>query len=199
MKRGMIPPRAALLMVPVFFLAGTLAVEGPDMRIVLAAESGPSQPAQASPVLPAPPGVVRGRLPAEQPRSMSGMAGMPGMRGQTATKPEPVPQGYQTQPAMGPGSAQGSQMQPVAPMGAMGAMGRTMDQGLTMREVLYILSIQDALQVMTELLAIQEKLIAGPKGLEKEQLQKELAQIKERVRRITGDYREVMSGQLRGE
>jgi hypothetical protein len=74
-----------------------------------------------------------------------------------------------------------------------------MDQGLTMREVLYILSIQDALQVMAELLAIQEKLIAGPKGLEKEQLQKELTQIKERVRRITGDYREVMSGQLRGE
>jgi hypothetical protein len=74
-----------------------------------------------------------------------------------------------------------------------------MDQGLTMREVLYILSIQDALQVMTELLAIQEKLIAGPKGLEKEQLQRELAQIKERVRRITGDYREVMSGQLRRE
>jgi hypothetical protein len=52
---------------------------------------------------------------------------------------------------------------------------------------------------MAELLAIQEKLIAGPKGLEKEQLQKELTQIKERVRRITGDYREVMSGQLRGE
>jgi hypothetical protein len=191
MKRGM-TRRAALLIIPAILLAGILALHGPGMRIVFAAESGTPQPApQAAPVLPAPPGAVRGRLPVEQPRSMSGMAGMPGMRGQTATKTEPAPPGYQTQSTIGPGNTQ------MQPMGAMGT--RSMDQGLTMREVLYILSIQDALQVMAELLAIQEKLIAGPKGLEKEQLQKELTQIKERVRRITGDYREVMSGQLRGE
>jgi len=190
MKRGM-TRRAALLIIPAILLAGFLALHGPGMRIVLAAESGPSQPAQASPVLPAPPGAVRSRLPAEQPRSMSGMAGMPGMRGQTSTKAEPTPQSYQTQPAVGPGSAQ------MQPMGAMGT--RTMDQGLTMREVLYILSIQDALQVMAELLAIQEKLVAEPKAAEKESLRKELARIKEQARKISADYREVLSGQLRGE
>ena len=81
------------------------------------------------------------------------------------------------------------------PMGAMGT--RTMDQGLTMREVLYILSIQDALQVMAELLAIQEKLVAEPKAAEKESLRKELARIKEQARKISADYREVLSGQLR--
>ena len=84
-------------------------------------------------------------------------------------------------------------------MGGMGSTGRSSDQGLTMREVLYILSLQDALQVMTELLAIQEKLLADPKASEKESLRKELTRIKGQVRKISADYREVLSGQLRGE
>lgn len=197
MKRGT-TCRAALLIIPVVFGAVILAVHGPGMRIALAAEPGTPQPApQATQALPAPSRTGRGSLPAEQPRSISGMAGMPGMRGPTTTKAEQIPL---RQPTMGPGSAQSPQNQPMAPMGGMGAMStRTMVQGLTMREVLYILSIQDALQVMAELLAIQEKLIAGPKELDREHLRRELARIKEQVRRITGDYREVMSGHFRGE
>jgi hypothetical protein len=61
------------------------------------------------------------------------------------------------------------------------------------------LSLQDALQVMTELLAIQEKLVAEPKAAEKESLRKELARIKEQARKISADYREVLSGQIRGD
>lgn len=197
MKRD-VARRAALLILPALLLAGIPAVHGPGTRIVLAAEPGTPQPApQAAPVLPTPARTGRVSPPAEQPRSMSGMAGMRGMRGQPSAKAEPAPPGYQTQPAMGPGSAP---KQPAAPMGAMGAMGnRTTDQGLTMREVLYILSIQDALQVMAELLAVQEKLIAGPKELDREHLRRELARVREQVRRITSDYREVISGQFRGE
>jgi hypothetical protein len=74
-----------------------------------------------------------------------------------------------------------------------------MDQGLGMREVLYIMSLQDALQAVTDLLAVQEKLMADPKGSEKESLRKELARIKEQTRKISSDYREVLSGRLRGE
>ena len=80
----------------------------------------------------------------------------------------------------------------------MGMPGAT-DQGLTMREVLYIMSLQDALQVVTDLLAVQEKLLADPKAPEKESLRKELARIKEQTRKISNDYREVLSGRLRGE
>lgn len=194
MKRGM-TSRAALLIVPVIVLAWIPGIQEPVLPIALAADSGTPQPAQAAPVLPAPARTGRVNPPAEQPRSMSGMAGMPGMRGLASAKAEQMPQ-----PATGQARAQSSPNQPAAPMGAMGAMGnRTTDQGLTMREVLYILSIQDALQVMAELLAIQEKLIAGPKEPDREHLRRELARIKERVRKITGDYREVMSGYFRGE
>jgi hypothetical protein len=68
-----------------------------------------------------------------------------------------------------------------------------------MREVLFVLSLQDALQVMTELLVIQEKLLSDPKAPEKESLRKELTRIKGQVRKISADYREVLSGQLRGD
>jgi hypothetical protein len=114
---------------------------------------------------------------------MGGMTGMPGMRGQAAASTAQVPLQ----------APQGNPQQTMAPM------GRTMDQGLTMREVLYVLSLQDALQVMTELLAIQEKLVAEPKAAEKESLRKELARIKEQARKISADYREVLSGQIRGD
>jgi hypothetical protein len=129
------------------------------------------------------------------------------MRGQTPGNFErlpqqPVQQSAQVLPPQtvaGQRAFQNLPQQPMASMGGMGGMGRSMDQGLTMREVLYVLSIQDALQVMTELLAVQEKLLADPKGAEKEHLRKELARIKEQARKITGDYREVLSGQLRGD
>ncbi len=78
-----------------------------------------------------------------------------------------------------------------------GGMG-TADQGLTMREVLYIMSLQDAMQVIADLLAVQERLI-DPKPPEKESLRREMVRIKERTRKISDDYREVLSGRLRGE
>jgi hypothetical protein len=130
---------------------------------------------------------------------MTGMTGMAGMRGQAAGTAEQVPQRLPSQPGIGPAGSQGYPQQPMASMGGMGPTGRPADQGLTMREALYILSLQDALQVMTELLAIQEKLLADPRASEKESLRKELARIKGQVRKISADYREVLSGQVRGE
>ena len=198
MKKNLIF-RTALLLVLAMLYAGTPGTHGPGIRSVLAAESGTSQPALQPPkAIPAQPGFNQGGSQADRPRS-TGMGGMAGMRGQAAGTTEQAPQRLPALPATGPGASQGYPQQPAASMGGMGSTGRGSDQGLTMREVLYILSLQDALQVMTELLAIQEKLLADPKASEKESLRKELTRIKGQVRKISADYREVLSGQLRGE
>jgi len=172
----------ALLLALVLPLPDALETIAIGNRNATAAEPVP----QPSKVSPAQPGFNQGGSQNDRQRSttgMGGMTGMPGMRGQAAASTAQVPLQ----------APQGNPQQTMAPM------GRTMDQGLTMREVLYVLSLQDALQVMTELLAIQEKLVAEPKAAEKESLRKELARIKEQARKISADYREVLSGQIRGD
>jgi hypothetical protein len=208
MKRTLIV-RTTLLLVLAMVCAGTPGAHGQGVQRVLASDPGSTQSApQASQVPPAQPGIGRGDVPGGRQNSMAGMPGMPGMRGQTPGNLErlpkqPVqqaPQGLPSQTAAGQGAFQNlPKQQPVAAMDGMGAMSRAVDQGLTMREVLFILSIQDALQVMTELLSVQERLLADPKGSEKEYLRKELARIRDQAHKITGDYRAVMSGQLRGD
>jgi hypothetical protein len=199
MKRNLIF-RTALLLVLAMLYTGLPGTHEPGIQHALAAESGPSQPAPQPPkAIPAQPGFNQGGSQNDRPRPTTGMGGMAGMRGQAAAAAEQTPQRFPSQPAIGPGASQGYPQQPAASMGGMGSTGRSSDQGLTMREVLYILSLQDALQVMTELLAIQEKLLADPKASEKESLRKELTRIKGQVRKISADYREVLSGQLRGE
>lgn len=170
----------ALLLALVLPLPNALETIAIGNRNATAADPAPPQPAPQPPkVFPAPPGTGKSDSQADRPRSMTGMAGMRGpAAASTAQVPLQAPQGYPQQ---------------------MAPMGRTMDQGLTMREVLYVLSLQDALQVMTELLAFQEKLVAEPKAAEKESLRKELARIKEQARKISADYREVLSGQIRGD
>jgi len=190
----------ALLLALAIPLPNTVETIGIGDRNATAAEPGQPQPVQQPPkVVPAQPGIGKSGSQADRPRSMTGMGGMAGMRGQAAGTAEQTPQRLPSQPATGQWASQGYPQQPMASPGGMGAMGRSTDQGLTMREVLYILSIQDALQVMTELLAIQEKLLADPKASEKESLRKELTRIKGLARKISADYREVLSGQLRGE
>lgn len=115
------------------------------------------------------------------------MAGMPGMRGQ-------APANAGRQPQQAPPQPIAAGMTGIPGAGGMG----TADQGLTMREVLYIMSLQDAMQVIADLLAVQERLI-DPKPPEKESLRREMVRIKERTRKISDDYREVLSGRLRGE
>jgi hypothetical protein len=195
MKRKLIV-LLALLLALVFPISNGLETIAIGNREATAAEPAPPQPGQQAPqVVPAQPGIGKSGSQADRPRSTTGMGGMAGMRGQAAAAAEQTPQ----RSAIGPGASQGYPQQPTASMGGMGPAGRSTDQGLTMREVLYILSLQDALQVMTELLAIQEKLLADPKASEKESLRKELTRIKGQVRKISADYREVLSGQLRGE
>jgi hypothetical protein len=160
--------------------------------------------------------------------AMGGMTGMSGQAATNPEQasPQPLqsaPQNFPTQPAIGQGAWQGYQQAPMTGMGGMGCMGgmsgmggmgnmmgggmnmsasgmgHNMDQGLTMREVLYIMSMQDALQAITDMIQVQEKLMGSVSPAERESIRQELKRIKEKTRKIAMDYRGVLSGQLRSE
>lgn len=75
---------------------------------------------------------------------------------------------------------------PVAPQSAM---EDNMDLGLTVREVLYILSMQDAMHLLMDMIRIQERLIGGVGPAEKESIRQDLKRIRQEIRKIAWDYR----------
>jgi hypothetical protein len=83
-------------------------------------------------------------------------------------------------------------------MGHSGATHGT-DQGLTRSEVFYILSMQDILQVVRSMMQVQERLANGVKGTERAELLKEMKQLQEKVSRIEGDYRQMLTGQIKNQ
>ncbi|MFB3884239.1 MAG: hypothetical protein ACE144_03360 [Thermodesulfobacteriota bacterium] len=98
----------------------------------------------------------------------------------------------------GMGNMMGNMMSGSMPMNQP-EMSHNMDQGLTMRDILYILSMQDALQVIAEVVQIQEKLMAATNSRDKEVLRKEMDGIKEKTKNLLSDYRKMISGQIRGD
>ena len=212
----------ALLLALAFPLPDALETIAIGNRNATAAESVPPQPVQQMPqVFPAQPGTGQGTFQGYPRMPMMGMGGMTGMSGPAATTADPaasqVLQNFPPQPAIGQGTWQGYQQAPMTGMGGMGCMGgmgnmmgggmnmsasgmnHNMDQGLTMREVLYIMSMQDALQAITDMIQVQEKLMGNVSPAEKESARQELKRIKEKTRKIALDYRGVLSGQLRSE
>jgi hypothetical protein len=78
-------------------------------------------------------------------------------------------------------------------------MADNMDPGLSVREVLYIMSMQDAVQLLTDMIEVQEKLMGKISPAERESIRQELKRIRENTRKIGLEYRGVLSGQLRSE
>jgi hypothetical protein len=78
-------------------------------------------------------------------------------------------------------------------------MEDNMDLGLTAREVFYILSMQDAMQLLTDMILIQEKLISGVGPAEKESIRQDLKRIREALRKIGSDYRSAFLSPIRRE
>jgi len=78
-------------------------------------------------------------------------------------------------------------------------MGDNMDPGLTAREVLYIMSMQDVMQLLTDMIEVQEKLMGKLGPAEREPIRQELRRIRESTRRIGLDNRGALSGQIRSE
>lgn len=183
----------------------------------VAAVQNPQSPAQ--PTAAAPQQVLQ----PQQPDSSQGQAGtqmmMPGMQMPSAQQQQNTAPGTQ---AMGNMGGMGCMMNGMSGMGGMNgmgmgnmggmgmggmgmgmpntqpAMGHTMDQGLTMKEVVYIVSMQDALQLLTEMIRIQEKLLDNTNP-NKDALRKELAQVKEKTAKLISDYRGMMTNQTRSE
>jgi hypothetical protein len=78
--------------------------------------------------------------------------------------------------------------------GISGGMGMNMDQPMTMREILYILSMQDALQILRDVLSIQEKILEGNRPQDKKTLLRELKSAQDRLTKLSGDYRGMIAG-----
>jgi hypothetical protein len=76
-------------------------------------------------------------------------------------------------------------------------LGHNMDQGLTMREVYYIMSMQDALQAIRDMIQVQEELLGGATPAEKESMRQQLKRIQEKTRKIGLDFRSVFTGRPR--
>lgn len=76
-------------------------------------------------------------------------------------------------------------------------MADFMDPGLTAREVLYIMSMQDAMHLLTDMIDVQEKLMGKPSPAEREPIRQELRRIRESMRRIDLDSRDAILSQLR--
>jgi hypothetical protein len=78
--------------------------------------------------------------------------------------------------------------------GTAGGMGMNMDQPMTMREILYILSMQDALQIIKDVLSIQGKILESDRGQDKKALLRDLKSAQDRLTKLSGDYRGMIAG-----
>lgn len=78
--------------------------------------------------------------------------------------------------------------------GASAGMAMNMDQPMTMREILYILSMQDALQVLKDVLSIQERILESNRPDDKKALLRELKNAQDRLTKLSSDYRGMIAG-----
>ena len=180
-------------------LAGTLLMVLFHEKITLSVPQ-PAQAQQAGSAMPVGPG-------AGQPQSQPAPA-----QGQTASQAaSPAAQGtVQSNPnsTMGATGMSCPMMSGMGGMGGMnnmsgmsvgmGGMGHTMDQGLTMKEIVYIISMQDALQVVNDMLRIQEKLLDSQTP-NKDDLRRQLAQLGEKTRKLMADYRGMLTSQVKSD
>ncbi len=143
---------------------GAAAVQNPQPGL----QAGPVQPSSGQPQIPF-------AQPQNQQQNMMPTSGMGCMMG-----------------GMPMGGMNG--MSGMSGISATGGMGHTMDQGLTMREIVYIVSMQDALQVLSDMIQFQERVIesTGPK---KDDLRKELAKMKDKTQKLSSDYRAILTSQ----
>jgi hypothetical protein len=78
-------------------------------------------------------------------------------------------------------------------------MADNMDPGLTAREALYILSMQDSMHLLLDIIRIQEKLVGGVGPAERDSIRQELKRIRADMRKIGMDSRRALSDPLRVE
>ncbi len=80
-------------------------------------------------------------------------------------------------------------------MGMNQQMSHSMTQELTMKDIMHLLTMQDLLQVLADMIQVQEKMASAGSSREKVALKKELAEIRERTKKIMSEYRGMIVGQ----
>jgi hypothetical protein len=78
-------------------------------------------------------------------------------------------------------------------------MEDNMDAGLTGREVLYIMCMLDAMQLLKDIIQVQQRLTGNVGPVEKESIRQELKRIREATRQIGLDYRGALASQYRSQ
>jgi hypothetical protein len=78
-------------------------------------------------------------------------------------------------------------------------MEDNMDAGLTGREVLYIMCMQDAMQLLKDIIQVQQRLTGNVGPVEKESIRQEVKRIREAIRQIGLDYRGALASQYRSQ
>lgn len=148
--------------------------------------------------------VVSAQIPLAH--SADSMGNMPaGTQGTTNQPAQGIGWGWQ-QPleTMGPmtgygGMGCGGMSGMMGGMMGQGGMGMNMDQPMTMREILYILSMQDTLQIVKDVLSIQEKILTSNSQKDKGALLKEIKSAQERLTKLLSDYRGMLTGKIKSD
>ncbi len=112
--------------------------------------------------------------------------------GDTSPVSQVVPQGQQTSPMLCP-------MMPMGTMCSMGSMGHSMDHGeeLTLKDILTYMSMNDILQLLSDMIRVQEKMADTLTKQERAALKKELMGLKDKTEKLILENRSMISGRSR--
>jgi len=93
----------------------------------------------------------------------------------------------------------GMQMgQPGMQMGQSG-MQHNMDEGPTMKDLVQAMTIQDIFQVLLDITRLQEKIASEIKTSRRDSIEKEISSVRERIQKLSTEYKGLVTGQSRVE
>jgi hypothetical protein len=82
-------------------------------------------------------------------------------------------------------------------MSGMSGMGHNMSDGLGMKDIVQIMTMQDMLQIMTEMLKIQEQVAEGTTGAGSSRLKRDIEDLRNRTKQAITDLKSFVAEQPR--
>ena len=83
-------------------------------------------------------------------------------------------------------------------MGQSG-MQHNMDEGPTMKDLVQAMTIQDIFQVLLDITRLQEKISSEIKTGRRDSIEKEISSVRERIQKLSSEYKGLVTGQSRSE
>jgi len=104
-------------------------------------------------------------------------------------------------PMMGGMMQMGSGMQMGQSGMQMGQSGmqHNMDEGPTMKDLVQAMTIQDIFQVLLDITRLQEKISSEIKTGRRDSIEKEISSVRERIQKLSSEYKGLVTGQSRSE